>query len=1085
MRSNLVSFLTKAVPLAMLALSSTAAFAQTSVVTTTDTTILAPALLGSSGAITITGATYIGHEGAVGAFEDGPYGLAKGVAISNGLVAAMPFVTPKTNPSSSLEMDSHALCESLTNTSDSFDAALLEITFDVADGVEGIQFDYVLGSQEYPDWIGGNFFDAFGVFLNGVNVALDTNGNAVTTNSPYFTLTGGVVLHPLNQSNFNASTPLLTTRAGVVSGSTDNTLVLVICDAGDDTLDSGAFIAGLKGCEGDCEGTSICGNGALEAGEQCDGALVSLAFAECPSGYTGTPLCNNNLLNLDGTGACNFAAVPFGCVDINECDENADICGMGECSNFDGSYECACDSGFEFDGLTCIDVNECDLDPLICGPGECVNEVGFYDCACDAGFEFDDISCVDINECEFALGVPSNVCGAGSCTNESGYYECACDTGFVFDGETCADINECLDLLICGPGSCTNEPGSYQCACDSGYASNGLTCLDIDECALNAAICGPGTCENREGTYDCACNAGFEFNGTSCVDINECALNAAICGPGTCENLEGTYDCACNSGFASNGVTCLNVNECADIALNDCDVNAACSDTEGSFDCNCHVGYAGPGTFCAAVIAITEPAPDLLTNNARPMVQGVSDPGALVTITINGVEVGTAEADANGLWAFLPTEDIADGDALIVANDNYSSAQVTITVDTIAPELEVYTPVHAGVYLVSPETVEGGAEAFAQIDIVINDVHLGATTADLDGEWSFELEALGDGDYKLVVTATDAASNETEVVVDFIVDTTAELIILQPSQDAVVRTATPTVSGEAEPNAVVEIIIDGVVVGTVVADDNGAWSWQPNAPLAEGELTVTAFADSAAGNRADSVTFTIDTSTTGVTFDSHNDGDLINKSRPTFSGSAAPGATVTIFVDGVQRGTVTANTNGNWSWRPSADLADGAHIIEAEADDDGIVSDARINITVDTLAPALVLETPGERAEVAADSAVSGTAEPGAKIDVYVDCIFVGTTTADADGKWSVNLPEGLDPEEMHGVEVIATDAAGNEALIQHTFFVERLVETGTGALHGGGGMDCSSTSGSQPVSLFLLAAFALIAVRRRSARCM
>nr|MBA2661625.1 Ig-like domain repeat protein [Lujinxingiaceae bacterium] len=664
-------------------------------------------------------------------------------------------------------------------------------------------------------------------------------------------------------------------------------------------------------------------------------------------------------------------------------------------------------------------------------------------------------------------------------------YDCACNAGFEFNGTTCVDINECaLNAAICGPGTCQNLEGSYDCACNAGFEFNGTSCVDVDECALNAAICGPGSCQNLEGSYDCACNAGFEFNGTTCVDIDECALNAAICGPGTCENIEGTYNCVCNDGFEFNGTSCVDVDECALAELNECSENATCTNTAGGYACGCNIGFAGDGTICAVVIAITEPSQGSLTNDARPVVHGTANPGATVIITINGVEVGAAEADENGLWEFTPTEDIEDGDALIVANDNYSYAQVTITIDTIAPELEVYTPVHEEIYLVSPETIEGSAEALAQIDIVINDEHIGSTTADANGEWFFEFDAeLADGEYTLVVTATDAAGNQTEVVVDFIVDSTAELIILQPSQDAVVRTATPTVSGEAEPNAVIEIIIDGVVVGTVVADDNGAWSWRPDEALAEGELTVTARAASPAGNRVDSVTFTIDTSTTGVTIDSHQDGDLINDASPVISGGAAPLATVTIFVDGEERATVTADENGNWSWTPDVDLGEGDHTIRVVADDDGIVTDASIEITIDTLAPPLVVISPVDGQVIAAEGGVvSGSSEAGASIDVFLNGVLIGTTTADANGSWSVALPSNLDPEVDQALRVTATDPAGNSSEVELTFFIERDDELPTQlGRFSGGGCTCSSTSGSQPGAFLLLAALVLITVRRRA----
>jgi MYXO-CTERM domain-containing protein len=59
------------------------------------------------------------------------------------------------------------------------------------------------------------------------------------------------------------------------------------------------------------------------------------------------------------------------------------------------------------------------------------------------------------------------------------------------------------------------------------------------------------------------------------------------------------------------------------------------------------------------------------------------------------------------------------------------------------------------------------------------------------------------------------------------------------------------------------------------------------------------------------------------------EGSVTSERRPTITGTAAPGATVNVYVDGVLIGTAVADGDGNWSLTPSGDLALGSHTVTA------------------------------------------------------------------------------------------------------------------------------------------------------------
>lgn len=145
-----------------------------------------------------------------------------------------------------------------------------------------------------------------------------------------------------------------------------------------------------------------------------------------------------------------YRAAKGWCEDIDECANNANICGTGyQCVNTIGSYECQ-------------DIDECQ-NATICKKGfQCINGNGSY-------------SCVDIDEC----AITPSVCNAG--------YECKNTVGSY----SCTDINECSNnSTLCKKGySCENTPGSYMCN-------------DINECLLSP--CPFGTrCNNNLGSYTC------------------------------------------------------------------------------------------------------------------------------------------------------------------------------------------------------------------------------------------------------------------------------------------------------------------------------------------------------------------------------------------------------------------------------------------------------------------------------------------------------------------------------------------------------------------------------------------------------
>ncbi|WP_147444562.1 MULTISPECIES: Ig-like domain-containing protein [Corallococcus] len=117
-----------------------------------------------------------------------------------------------------------------------------------------------------------------------------------------------------------------------------------------------------------------------------------------------------------------------------------------------------------------------------------------------------------------------------------------------------------------------------------------------------------------------------------------------------------------------------------------------------------------------------------------------------------------------------------------------------------------------------------------------------------------------DGSHTLEIRAIDAAGNEdaSPVSYSWVVDTQAPSApaLTTPSAEALVATATPVLEGSSEPGSTVYVSVDGVPVGTVVANDVGRWSYAPTQPLRDGAHAIELRAKDAAGNSSESSTAT-------------------------------------------------------------------------------------------------------------------------------------------------------------------------------------------------------------------------------------
>ncbi|MCP4303300.1 MAG: hypothetical protein GY788_00145, partial [bacterium] len=227
-------------------------------------------------------------------------------------------------------------------------------------------------------------------------------------------------------------------------------------------------------------------------------------------------------------------------------------------------------------------------------------------------------------------------------------------------------------------------------------------------------------------------------------------------------------------------------------------------------------------------------------------------------------------------------------------------------------------------FITSDDTLKlvGTAKAGAKVKIFIDGEKVGTVKANKKGEWKFKTKKLGDDSYKFKVKATKGGKTKKSEKKKVVVDTDTDMPVIAAfandtgaNGDQVTSDTTLNLTGTAEAGATVKVFDGATLLGKVVANANGAWSFTTTA-LTEGPHGFTAKAKDTAGNTKTSVALvvTIDTaapsapSIAGFSEDTGTVGDgLTADDDLVLSGTSEANATIEVFDGAVSLGTTVAD----------------------------------------------------------------------------------------------------------------------------------------------------------------------------------
>lgn len=214
----------------------------------TDANALASAL--TSSGVTVTSSSISGFSTSSGTFSNvaGTYGIGSGIVLSTGdvrdyetgLSLSSDFTT---NYGVAATASQELLLDPITGgLFDHNDVTQFDLTFDVDNSIDRVFFNVVFGSEEFSEFIGTSFIDAFGIYLNGVNIATFL-GLPVNVNHPDMVATPGTELDGILDPTNGLGDAALLFSGIVTPGSIGNTLTFIIADSGDSNYDSTVYIS--------------------------------------------------------------------------------------------------------------------------------------------------------------------------------------------------------------------------------------------------------------------------------------------------------------------------------------------------------------------------------------------------------------------------------------------------------------------------------------------------------------------------------------------------------------------------------------------------------------------------------------------------------------------------------------------------------------------------------------------------------------------------------------------------------------------------------------------------------------------------
>ncbi|MET3633292.1 Ig-like domain-containing protein [Burkholderia sp. 572] len=340
--------------------------------------------------------------------------------------------------------------------------------------------------------------------------------------------------------------------------------------------------------------------------------------------------------------------------------------------------------------------------------------------------------------------------------------------------------------------------------------------------------------------------------------------------------------------------------------------------------------------------------------------------------------------------------------------------------------------------------LSGTAPADTIVEFYDNGESIGSTRTNALGQWTFEpSQALASGLHALTAYIGGVPASEPftlEVVVPAVNPLLVSIAYESVEQPFVDLTTdqhggghhVARIYGTAPQHAEIDVLDNGILLGSTRASAGGQWTLETNQPLTVGTHALTAYINGVPASQ----TLVVDTDapTTiaqlaskaampvviefandeAVTrLDGQSRSILAEHTAPRLAGKASAGAVVVLFDDDREIGRVLADRDGNWAFEPEVPLEYGMHTLTAVVD--GIPSEP---VAIEIAMPAALVPVTFDVSALGL-SGLNGQASAGGQIDentaprlngrapshsiveIYDNDTLIGSAVADEDGHWT------------------------------------------------------------------------------------
>ncbi|MBF0811982.1 YSIRK-type signal peptide-containing protein, partial [Staphylococcus xylosus] len=406
---------------------------------------------------------------------------------------------------------------------------------------------------------------------------------------------------------------------------------------------------------------------------------------------------------------------------------------------------------------------------------------------------------------------------------------------------------------------------------------------------------------------------------------------------------------------------------------------------------------------------------DTVVTGSVPLKEGAATQTAKV-IDANGKVIGTSTVNSDGTFSVTIPQSPEGTYTIAIDSPNYENDEVNTfnIIDVSKVPTPSINPVDD-----NDTVIQVNGTAGATITVRDNNNNeIGSVQIPSDGSTVIIVlnKPLTAG---TVLTATASKDGKTSEISDQITVTDAtapEAPVINP-----ITSNDTQVTGKAEPNSSVTVGFPGGGKISVTADDQGNFIVNiPDSVNLDGGEEFKAISTDKAGNESTIATTIVEDATAP---EAPVIGDTTNNSNQV-TGTAEANSTVKVTFPSGAVVETTADENGRFTANiPEDEALQGGETIQATSiDAAGNVSQPGSAIVIDTTAP----DAPKISHVTSVSTEVTGTAEANSTVKVTFPSGAVVETTADAQGNFTVAIPEDEALQGGETIQAISTDDAGN-----------------------------------------------------------